>query len=70
MEYAIDGAGWYPDLVRSFVMTGLERLGVPAVLLARCARSPTSRPAAAAADHDEFARHHLLLFRRLTGRRR
>jgi hypothetical protein len=26
--------------------------------------------AAATADHDGFARHHLLLFRRLTGRRR
>jgi aminoglycoside phosphotransferase (APT) family kinase protein len=68
VEYAIDGAGWYPDLVRSFVTTGLERLGVSAscwrdVLLADVAAS------AATADHDEFARHHLLLFRRLTGRR-
>ena len=55
VEYAIDGAGWYPDLARSFVMTGLERLGVPPscwrdVLLADVAAT------AAAADHDEFAR--------------
>jgi aminoglycoside phosphotransferase (APT) family kinase protein len=68
VEYAIDGAGWYPDLARSFMMTGLERLGVPAscwrdVLLADVAAT------AASADNGEFARHHLLLFRRLTGRR-
>jgi aminoglycoside phosphotransferase (APT) family kinase protein len=67
VEYAIDGADWYPDLVRSFVMTGLERLGVSPscwrdVLLADLAAS------AATADHDEFARSHLLLFRRLAGR--
>jgi len=66
VEYAIDGSGWYPDLARSFVMTGLERLGVAPscwrdVLLADVAVS------AATADHDEFGRNHLLLFRRLTG---
>jgi aminoglycoside phosphotransferase (APT) family kinase protein len=66
VEYAIDGAGWYPDLVRSFVMSGLGRLGASPscwrdVLLADLATT------AAAADHDEFARNHLLLFRRLTG---
>jgi aminoglycoside phosphotransferase (APT) family kinase protein len=69
VEYAIDGAGWYPDLARSFVMTGLERLGGLAscwrdVLLADIAAT------AAAADQDEFARSHLMLFRRLTGRGR
>ena len=68
VEYAIDGTGWYPGLVRSFVMSGLERLGVSPscwrdVLLADVAS------AAASADHDEFARNHLLLFRRLTGRK-
>lgn len=66
VEYAIDGVGWYPDLVRSFVMSGLERLGASPscwrdVLLADLATI------AATADHDEFARNHLLLFRRLTG---
>jgi aminoglycoside phosphotransferase (APT) family kinase protein len=66
VEYAIDGAGWFPDLVRSFVMSGLERLGASPscwrdVLLADLATT------AATADHDEFARNHLLLFRRLTG---
>ncbi len=68
VEYAVDGAGWYPDLARSFVKTGLERLGVPPacwsdVLLADLAVT------AATTDHDEFARNHLLVFRRLTGRR-
>jgi hypothetical protein len=48
-------------------MSGLERLGVPSscwrdVLLADLAAT------AATTDHDEFARHHLLLFRRMTGR--
>jgi aminoglycoside phosphotransferase (APT) family kinase protein len=67
VEYALDGAGWYPDLLRSFVMTGLERLGVPPscwrdVLLADLAAS------AATADHDLFGRNHLQLFRRLAGR--
>lgn len=68
LEYAIDGAGWYPDLVRSFVMTGLERLGASPscwrdVLLADVAAS------AATADNGEFAGNHLRLFRRLAGRR-
>jgi aminoglycoside phosphotransferase (APT) family kinase protein len=67
VQHAIDGAGWYPDLARSFVMTGLERLGASPscwrdVLLADLAAT------AATADHDDFARNHLLLFRRLTGR--
>jgi aminoglycoside phosphotransferase (APT) family kinase protein len=67
VEYAIDGTGWYPDLARSFVMTGLERLGVVRscwrdVLLADLAAT------AASADHEDFARNHLLLFRRLAGR--
>lgn len=66
VEYATDGAGWYPELVRSFVMSGLERLGVSPscwrdVLLADLVST------AASADHDEFARNHLLLFRRLAG---
>jgi aminoglycoside phosphotransferase (APT) family kinase protein len=67
VEYAIDGVGWYPDLARSFVMTGLERLGVSPfcwrdALLADLAIT------AATADQYDFARNHLLLFRRMTGR--
>jgi hypothetical protein len=67
VEYAIDGTGWYPDLVRSFVTTGLERLGVPPSCWRDVLRADVAA-SAAAADHDDFARNHLLLFRRLTGR--
>ncbi len=66
IEYAVSGTGWYPDLARGFVIDGLKRLGVPAdrwrdVVLAEIACI------AAEADHPEFARHHLLLLRRLGG---
>ncbi len=64
LRYAIDGTGWYPDLVREFIGSGLARLGVPAalgrdVLLAELAGI------AAQADHPGFARNHLLAFRAL-----
>ena len=64
VAYALDGAGWYPELVREFVARALRRLGVPAscwrdVLLAELLI------VAAEADHDDFAWRHLLLFRRL-----
>lgn len=64
VDYVMNGTGWYPSLVRSFVREGLERLGVPGycwrdLLLAELAAI------AAEADHAEFARNHLLLFRRL-----
>lgn len=67
VEYAVNGSGWYPALIRDFVVRGLERLGVPAscwrdVLLADIAVT------AAQADHAEFAWNHLLLFRRLGDR--
>ena len=64
VAYALDGAGWYPELVREFIAGALRRLRVPAscwrdVLLAELAT------VAAEADHDDFAWQHLLLFRRL-----
>ncbi len=64
LEYAVSGSGWYPDLARQFVADGLQRLGVPPacgrdVLLAEIARI------AARADHPDFARNHLLVYRRL-----
>ena len=66
LDYAVDGAGWYPDLVRRFVTDALDRLGLPArlcraVLLAEIACI------AAEADHHEFASSHLLAYRRLSG---
>lgn len=65
LDYAISGTGWYPDLARRFVADGLARLGVPPacardVLLAEIARI------AAEADHPDFARNHLLVYRRIT----
>lgn len=64
VQYAIDGEGWYPELARSFLTRGLERLGLPVsclrgVVLAEIARI------AAEADQDEFAADHLRLLRRL-----
>lgn len=69
VDYMMNGTGWYPLLARAFVREGLERLGVPGdrwrdVLLADLATI------AAQADQDEFAWHHLLLFRRLLRRTR
>jgi aminoglycoside phosphotransferase (APT) family kinase protein len=64
LEYAIDGAGWYPELARRFVADGLRRLGIPPA----CARDVVLAEIAciaAEADHPDFARNHLLLFRRL-----
>lgn len=64
LEYAIEGAGWFPDLYRSFLREGLRRLGASpdgwrAAALAGIAE------VAAVADDEDFARRHLELFRRL-----
>jgi hypothetical protein len=64
VEYAIDGAGWFPDLASAFMAEALRRLGIPPscwrdVLLAELAAI------AAEADEPDFAWQHLLLLRRL-----
>jgi len=64
VEYAIDGAGWYPDIARGFLTEALRRLGVRGscwreVLMAELAAI------AAEADHPGFAWEHMLLFRRM-----
>ncbi len=64
VEYALEGEGWYPELVRQFLCSGLARLGASPsawrdALLAGVAE------VAAFTDDDEFARRHLELFRRL-----
>jgi hypothetical protein len=64
LEYAINGVGWYPELVHQFVADGLHRLGVARscvrdVILAEIACI------AAEADRPEFAESHLRLLRRL-----
>jgi hypothetical protein len=32
IDYVLHGSGWYPDLVRTYVSTGLRRLRLPASL--------------------------------------
>jgi aminoglycoside phosphotransferase (APT) family kinase protein len=67
VEYALAGEGWYPELVRQFLCSGLARLGASPsawrdALLAGVAE------VAAVTDDDEFARRHLKLFGRLARR--
>ena len=65
VKWALDGTGWFPDLTREFVRSGLARLGADPdrwreAMLAGVAE------VAATADHLEFARQHWRLFERLT----
>jgi len=64
VSYAIDGSGWFPELFRSFLRRGLERLGAPPESWRDAALAGVAE-IAAFADHEEFARLHLELFRRL-----
>jgi aminoglycoside phosphotransferase (APT) family kinase protein len=64
LAYAVTGVGWFPDVVRGYLVEALERLGVSPqlwreVLLAGIA------DVAATTDHPEFARDHLDLLLRL-----
>jgi hypothetical protein len=64
IQYAISGPGWFGVLVRSFVMSALDRLGAPTelwrdVLLAGLGE------VAATADHPDFAVQHRDLLLRL-----
>lgn len=67
ITYGLDGSGWFPALIRSFVRGGLYRLGVPAVA-GRDAVLAGIAEIAAFADDRSFARAHLALFRSLAGR--
>ena len=64
VEFALDGAGWFPDLFRQFLERGLARLGAPAASWRDAAVAGIAEVAALTDDHD-FARLHLELFRRL-----
>ena len=65
IAYAIDGRGWFPELLRDFLRTGLRRCGAPpeswreAVLVGLA-------ETAAFTDDPEFGHRHLRLFRRLS----
>jgi aminoglycoside phosphotransferase (APT) family kinase protein len=63
--YALDADGWFPDLVRRFIRTGLERLGASPASWRDVALAGVAE-VAALTDNPTFARRHLELFRNLT----
>ncbi|HXM53767.1 MAG TPA: hypothetical protein VOB72_00125, partial [Candidatus Dormibacteraeota bacterium] len=65
--HAVEGAGWFPELFRTFLQRGLARLGEPPGLWRHVALVGLAE-VAAVADHDAFAERHLELFQRLAGR--
>lgn len=65
LEYALDGTGWFPAKYRSFLADGLARLGAAPESWRDAALAGIAE-VAAVTDHDDFARLHLELFRRLT----
>lgn len=68
VEYALDGVGWFPELFRRFLRDGLAGLGASSQSWRDAALAGIAE-VAALADHDDFARLHLELFRRLASRR-
>ena len=67
LEFALDGMGWFPELFRRFLQTGLARLGAPP----ECWRDATLAgiaEVAALTDDPAFARQHLELFLRAVRR--
>lgn len=65
IEFGVNGRGWFPELFREFVRSGLSRLGADP----QCWRDATLAglaEVAATADHDAFARLHWELFARLS----
>lgn len=65
IAWAMDGKGWFPDLIRDFVKGGMARLGAEPGLW-REAMLAGLAEVAATADHLEFARLHWQLFGRLS----
>lgn len=64
LEYAIRGTGWFPTLYRRFLEDGLTRLGADPSSWLDAALAGIAE-VAALTDHQDFARLHLDLFRRL-----
>ncbi|NUR99587.1 MAG: aminoglycoside phosphotransferase family protein [Kribbellaceae bacterium] len=60
IRYGLLEAGWLPDLVRLYLRTGLETLGLPTILWYGAALAGLGEIAATAND-DEFAAQHLEL---------
>lgn len=65
--HAMEGAGWFPSLFRTFLQRGLTGMGGPPWLWRHVALVGLAE-VAALADHDAFAERHLELFQRLAGR--
>ncbi|MGI8707853.1 MAG: phosphotransferase family protein [Actinomycetota bacterium] len=64
IRYAIEGQGWYPSLVKTFLRRGLRRLGLPPAAWRTAALAGLAEIAVTADDH-AFARHHMRLLGRL-----
>jgi Phosphotransferase enzyme family len=65
--WAVDGEGWFPDLVRDFVRAGMARLGANPRYW-REAMLAGLADVAASADHLDFGRCHWQLFASLSNR--
>jgi aminoglycoside phosphotransferase len=65
VDYALNGSGWFPDLFRHFLSSGLARLGAPRTAWRDAALAGIAE-VAALTDDDAFARRHLELFRSLS----
>lgn len=68
VEYALDGRGWFPDLVRGFLRDGLARLGADPARWRDAALAGIAE-FAALTDDPVFGRRNLELFRRVSRRR-
>ncbi len=60
VTYGLTGIGWYPRLVRSFLVAGLARLGLPETLWYAVGWAAVADVVAGADDH-EFAWRHVRL---------
>jgi aminoglycoside phosphotransferase len=65
VAFAVNGTGWFPELFRRFLRDGLTRLGASPEHWRELALAGVAE-VAALADEDEYARHHLELFLRLS----
>ena len=66
VEYALNGAGWFPERFRGFLRDGLQRLGASPESWRDAALAGIAEVAAVTDDRG-FARSHLELLRRLRG---
>jgi len=64
VEFALDGAGWFPELFRRFLSDGLARLGASPERWRDAALAGVAE-VAAFTDDSTFAERHLELFHRL-----